>query len=183
MTTDSERAEPPEPDAATSSGERGFWGLVAKATALVALISAIVTLGYKFWPKPQPVQAAEIPKVHVESGLTFKQYLDEVGQHPGSLSKTVLMQKGALIQFTVQATGYKGKHLRLEWELIDRGTHNRVVKSDAITVTPGADTDRLNTNPVFAAFPKGAGPFQAHGELFAPDSVSLAEADKIFGKG
>jgi hypothetical protein len=166
--------------AAEPAGERGFWGLVAKATALVVLISAVAGLVYKFWPQPEPVQKAEIPKVRVESGLTFGQYLERVDQDPGNLSDDVLSQKGALIQFTVEATGYRRKHLSLRWEVIDLGTHDAPVRSDAITITPGADTDRLNTNPVFAPFPEAGGPFSVRGELFAPDGVSLADAEQQF---
>jgi hypothetical protein len=167
---------------AESSGERGFWGLVAKATALVVLISAVVALVVQFWPEPEPVQTAEIPKVRVESGLTFEQYLEDVGQDPGNLSEDVLRQKGALIQFTVEATGYKDKQLRLKWQVVDLGTHDRPLKNDAITVTPGADTDRLNTNPIFAPFPKRGGPFNVHAELFAPDGVSIADAEQDFSR-
>jgi hypothetical protein len=170
----------PESSESRPSSERGFWGLVAKATALVVLISAVVALVVQFWPEPEPVQTAEIPKVRVESGLTFRQYLEDVGQDPGNLSDDVLRQKGALIQFTVEATGYKGEHLRLKWQVVDLGTHDRPLKNDAITVTPGAVTDRLNTNPVFAASPKQGGPFNVHGELFAPDGVSIADADEDF---
>jgi len=139
-----------------------------------------VALVVQFWPEPEPVQTAEIPKVRVESGLTFKQYLEDVGQDPGNLSDDLLRRKGALIQFTVEATGYEGKHLRLKWQVVDLGTHDRPLEDDAITVTPGADTDRLNTHPVFAAFPKKGGPFNVHGELFAPDGVSIADADQDF---
>ena len=167
-------------NAAEAGGERSFWGLVTKVTALVALISAVVGLVYKFWPQPDPVQSADIPKVRVEAGLTRGQYLDAIDLDPGNLADDVLAQKGALIQFTVEATGYKGEHLRLKWEVIDLGTHDRPLKSDAITVTPGADTDRLNTDPAFAPFPKGGGPFSVHAELFAPDGVSLADAEQQF---
>jgi hypothetical protein len=182
-TKPAETGEPTEKVEQRSRDERGFWGLVAKATALVVLISGIVTLVYKVWPTPTPVLGAKISNVTVESGLTFRQYLDEVGEEPGNLSKKVLARKGALIQFTVEATGYRSKHLNLKWEVIDVGTHDRMLKSDAITITPGADTDSLNTAPAFAPFPKGGGPFEAHGELFAPDGVSLATAEKDFEAG
>ena len=165
------------------AGERGFWAWVAKATALVVLISAVVGLVYKVWPRPEPVKKAELAEPRVESGLTFRQYLDRVDQDPGGLSDDVLSQKGAMIQFSVEATGYQGDHLRLKWQVIDLGTHNRVLKSDAVTVTPGADTDRLRPPPVFAPFPRRGGPFDVQGELFAPDGVSLAEADKTFERG
>lgn len=166
--------------AAETPGERGFWGLVAKATALVVLVSGVAGLVYKFWPQPEPVKSGEIQKVRVEAGLTFRQYLDAVGQDPGNLDPKLLAQKGALIQFTIEATGYEGKRLRLAWEVIDLGTHDRPVKSDAITITPDAITDKLSTNPVFAPFPKGGGPFSARGELFAPDGVSLGDAEQDF---
>jgi len=182
-TKPAETAEPSEKVEPQSSDERGFWGIVAKATALVVLISGIVALVYKVWPKPTPVLGATITEVKVESGLTFRQYLDEVGQDPGNLSQEVLARKGALIRFTVEATGYRGKHLNLKWEVIDFGTHDRVLKSDAITFTPGADTDRLITAPAFAPFPKRGGPFEAHGELLAPDGVSLAIGEKDFDRG
>jgi len=170
-------------NAAEPAGERSFWGLVTKATALVALISAVVGLVYKFWPEPDPVQTADIPKVRVEAGLTFGQYLAAIDQDPGNLDEQVLARKGALIQFTIESTGYTGEHLRLKWEVIDLGTHDRPVKSDAITITPGAVTDRLNTDPAFAPFPKGGGPFSVHAELFAPDGVSLADAEQRFRRG
>ena len=172
MAEDAASAEP--------KGERGFWGLVAKATAILTLVTLGVGLAVKLWPEPEPVLKADIPKVRVESGLTFRQYLDRIDQDPGNLSDDVLKQRGALIQFRIEATGYNGKHLRLRWEVVDLGTHDRVVKSDAITVTPGADTDTLNTDPAFAPFPKGGGPFNVHGELFAPDGVSLADAEQQF---
>jgi hypothetical protein len=168
-----EKAQPAE-------REGKLMDFVKKATAIVALITAIVTLAYKFWPEPDPVLKADMPAPRVESGLTFRQYLERTNQDPGGLSDEVLARRGALIQFTVEATGYKGDELRLQWEVVDTGTHDRVVKSDAITVTPGADTDRLRPPPVFAGFPRRGGPFVVHGELFAPDGVSLAEAEKAF---
>jgi hypothetical protein len=155
---------------------------VKKATAIVALITATVTLAYKFWPQPDPVLKADMPPPRVEAGLTFRQYLERTDQDPGDLSDEVLGRRGALIQFTIEATGYKGDRLRLQWEVVDTGTHDRVLESDAITVTPGADTDRLRPPPVFAAFPKRGGPFVARGELFAPDGVSLADTEKEFAR-
>jgi hypothetical protein len=180
MAADNAAPAEPQPSEAQPAGERGFWGLVAKATALVVLISAVAGLVYKFWPQPDPVQKVTMEAPRVESGLTFRQYLERVDQDPGNLDDEVLNQKGALIQFSVEATGYKGDKLRLRWEVIDLGTHNQVVKSDAITVTPGADTDRLRPRPVFAPFPEEGGPFNVHGELFAPDGVSLADAENEF---
>jgi hypothetical protein len=158
-------------------------GLITKLTAIVALISSVVGLVYKFWPEPEPVKKAEMAAPRVESGLTFRQYLQRIDQDPGGLSDDVLNQKGALIQFSVEATGYKGEKLRLRWEVIDLGTHDQVVKSDAITVRPGADTDRVRPDPVFAGFPEKGGPFSVHGEVFAPDGVSLADSEKQFERG
>jgi hypothetical protein len=158
-------------------------GFVKKATAIVALITAIVTLAYKFWPQPDPVRKADMAEPRVEAGLTFEQYLERTDQDPGDLSDEVLAQRGALVQFTVEATGYKGDGLRLRWEVIDTGTHDRVLASDAITITPSADTDRLRPPPVFAPFPDQGGPFVARGEVFAPDGVSLAEAEMEFARG
>ena len=157
--------------------------LITKATAVLTLISLAVGLVYKFWPEPDPVQKAEMTEPRVESGLTFGQYLERVDQDPGGLDDNLLKQKGALIQFTVEATGYKGEKLRLRWELIDLGTHDRVLEDHAITITPGANTDRLRPNPVWAPFPKRGGPFTVRGEVFAPDGVSLADAEKQFERG
>jgi hypothetical protein len=172
-----------QPAAAKPTGEPSFWKLVARLTALLVLIGLVVGLVRQFWPEPDPVQKAEMAAPRVESGLTFRQYLERIDQDPGGLDDEVLARKGALIQFTVEATGYKGERLSLRWQVVDLGTHDQVVVSDAITVTPGADTDRLRPDPVFAAFPEQGGPFNVHGELFAPDGVSLADAEKQFERG
>jgi hypothetical protein len=164
-----------------SGGQRGFWGLVAKATALLTLIGLVVGLAAKFWPEPEPVRKAEM-STRVDSGLTRREYFERIGLDPGGLSDKVLNQKGALIQFTVEATGYEGKDLNLKWAVLD-GVHPTPVKSDAITVTPGADTDRLSPDPVFAPFPKGRGPFKVEGDLRAPDGVSIAQTEKDFERG
>jgi hypothetical protein len=171
------------PADAKPTGEPSFWKLVARLTALLVLIGLVVGLVRQFWPDPDPVQKAEMTEPRVESGLTFRQYLKRVGLGPGGLEKEVLDRRGALIQFAVEATGYRGERLRLRWQVVDLGTHEQVVVSDAITITPGADTDRLRPDPVFAPFPKRGGPFNVHGELFAPDGVSLADAEKQFERG
>ncbi len=173
-------AEKAAAPAKEGTDERGLWSLVAKAPALLTLISLAAGLVYKFWPQPDPVQKAEITVPTVESGLTFGQYLERVGQDPGGLDEEVLNRKGALIQFSVEATGYKDEKLRLRWVVVDLGTHDQVVDDDAITITPGADTDRLRPPPVFVAFPKKGGPFNVHGEVFAPDNASLGGAEKQF---
>lgn len=179
-----ERAAQPEapaegtaPAERQPSGERGFWGLVARASLLVGLVTGIVTLVYLVWPDAAPVKKAEMPKPRLEAGLTFEQYLERVGLDPGNLPPEELARRGGLVQFTVEATGYKGEPLRLRWQLVDVGTNDQIRESDAITVRPGADTDRLSPDPIFALFPERGGPFRVHGELFAPDGVSIANAD------
>ena len=166
-----EEAAPAESQPA---GERGFWKLVAQLTALLVLIGLVVGLVRQFWPEPEPVKKADM-STRVDSGLTRREYFERIGVDPGGLSDEVLNQKGALIQFTVEATGYKGKDLNLKWAVLD-GVHPTPVKSDAITVTPGANTDRLSPDPIFARFPKGRGPFKVEGDLRAPDGVSIAQA-------
>ena len=168
------------------SGERGFWALVARASLLVGLCTGIVTLVYLIWPNPTPtpVKKAEMPKPRLgASSLTFEQYLKLVGLDPGNLPPEELARRGSMVQFTVEATGYKGEPLKLRWQLVDVGTNDQILESDAITVRPGADTDRLSPNPIFAPLPERGGPFRVHGELFAPDGVSIADADTgVFGQ-
>jgi hypothetical protein len=63
------------------------------------------------------------------------------------------------------------------------GPNDQILESDAITVRPGPTPNRLSPNPIFAPLPQRGGPFRVHGELFAPDGVSIADADTgVFGQ-
>jgi hypothetical protein len=115
----------------------------------------------------------------VRSGLTFREYLELVEQPPGGLSDEVLRRHGALIRFTVAATGYKGDTLKLKWRVLD-GVHPTPVKSDSIEIRPSADQDTVVTDPSFAPFPEKGSRLVLEGDLIAPDGSSIAHDERQF---
>jgi hypothetical protein len=164
------------------SGEHGFWGLVAKLTALLVLISTAVGLAVTLWPDPTPPppkQDAELTG-RVTPGLTFREYLALVGQDPGGLSDDVLRRRGALLRFTVVATGYKSDQLTLRWRVLKGRVHPTLVKSDHIAIMPGADEDTVIPDPAFAPFPETGRRFTLEADLIAPDDVTIAHDEEPF---
>ena len=159
-----------------SSAQRGLMGLVAKASAIVGLITGVVTLVIMLWPDPAPVKSADLAKPSLEPDISFAQFLDRVDQPSEGLADEVLAQRGAFVLFTIEATGYNGVELTLKWELVDMGTGDEIRESDAVTITPAADTDRLRV-PAFAPLPEQGGPFVVRAELFDEDRVSLAGSE------
>jgi hypothetical protein len=166
-------ADDAAPAAQPPAEERGAMGLVKQASlvvglaaAVVGLVTGIVALVDRLTPEPEPVKSIAMPEPDLETGITFAQYLDRVDRGPCTLEPAVCGERGAMVEFTVEATGYKGKELTLKWELIDLGTGNEVRESDAFTITPAAPTDTVPVPPIFTAFPDQGGPLQFRAELF-----------------
>ncbi len=163
------------PAAQRPAEERGTMGLVKQASlvvglagAVVGLVTGVVALVEKIRDEP-PVKSIAMPEPDIERGITFAQYLDRVDQGPCTLDAAVCGRRGAMVEFTVEATGYKGDELTLKWELIDVGSGNEVLESDAFTVTPAADTDAFPVPPIFAPFPERPARLRLRAELFADE--------------
>jgi hypothetical protein len=129
---------------------------VGQAAALVGLIGGIVGLVFVFKPgwKPQPppdVGTLKITDSSVRQPVTFRRYLERIGQHPGDLTPEYLRRPGLLVEFDYVAEGFAGKRLPLRWELIDAKTNERVVVddptgddaggNDAVGLTPSTNNE------------------------------------------
>src|SRR5207248_4718441 len=129
------------------------------AGAVVSLITGLVSLVFVFKPGCQPQSgpdnaSATISDVSVERGITFGQYLQRMDYPAGTLSKTYLDRRGALVQFHFKISGFKGKTLPLETQLINDDTHNLVGGTQkGISIKPGTNADEDDWF-VWASVPK-----------------------------
>jgi hypothetical protein len=71
-----------------------------------------------------------------------------------------LERRGALLEFRVKITGFKGKELRLKWELFDRASRRQVSESKAIEIRPDHGTNAAQW-AFWIPLPRRAGPFYA----------------------
>jgi hypothetical protein len=157
---------------------RDWFALAGKASTLVALVGGVVGLVFTFWPnvKPRPAPAersGNLSDLVVTPGLTFRQYLERIDQSTGGLDRKTLGRRGALLEFDVGATGYKGHKLGLRYQLLDLPTGEMVGEEQATTVKPEAERDVISWQE-FLPFPAAAhGPFRAVVELLDPRGTPL----------
>ena len=158
---------------------RRDWGkLIGAVGGLVAITAGVVTLVFTFLPnaKPQPAPAdrhGSLGDLVVTPGLTFRQYLQRIDKPAGNLDRKTLARRGALLEFGVGATGYKGAKLRLRWQLYDvRG--DKVGEEQATTITPQAAQDTIAWQAFLIYAAGRRGPFVGRVELLDPNGVPLA---------
>jgi hypothetical protein len=157
--------------AARQPDERGAMGVVKQVSlvvglvaAIVGLVTGIVALVDRLREDPEPVKSIAMTAPEVEAGVTYAQYLDRVDEGPCTLAPEVCDERGATVEFAVEATGYKGDPLTLKWELYDEGSE--VFESRAFTIMPAADTDTVPVPAIFVWLEDHDGPFRIRAELF-----------------
>lgn len=135
----------------------------------IGLVSASVGLAFALWPDLQPErspsrQSASLSRLTVERDTSFGEYLARIDQPTSSYSRYQLARRGALLNFRVAITGFKGKHLKLKWELFDDATGAQVRESKAIVITPTNRTNVANWQ-FWIPLPKHRRPYFAVVEL------------------
>ena len=160
-----ETALPDTISTATRLSRRAF----TIAVTGIGLVSAIVGLAFALWPDLQPErspsrQSAFLNRLTVERGTSFGEYLARIDQPSSSYSRHQLTRRGALLNFRVAITGFKGKHLKLKWELFEDANGKQVSESKAIVITPTNRTNVANWQ-FWIPLPKRRGPFFAVVEL------------------
>ena len=133
--------------------------------ASLGLVSAVVGLVFAFWPDLQPdrapsAQAATLSRPVVDRDATFRQFLARMDQPTRGYTKAQLARRGALLEFRVKITGFKGKDLRLKWELFDKASGRQVNESKAIEITPTNATNAAQWS-FWIPLPRRHGPFYA----------------------
>jgi hypothetical protein len=165
--------------ATTATGEeRSIWTVVGRASAVVGLLGGVAGLLFllvpELQPKPDPpVRKASFAELQVEPGLTRRQYLQRVDLDPGGLDAKTLAQRGAFLEFDVQATGYRGKPLALKLELVN-ASGDEVGQEQSTTIRPAADEDAIAWQAFLVYPPAAKGSFVARMELFDPDGDRIA---------
>lgn len=119
---------------------------VGQAAGLVALIGSVVGLVFVLKPgwKPEPppdVGALKIVDSSVRQPVTFGRYLERVRLQPLDLTEAFRRRSGLLVEFDYEATGFRGKRLRIQWELVDARTNERSDADDALGITPSTNDE------------------------------------------
>ena len=119
---------------------------VGQASAVVALVGTVVGLVFVFKPgwKPEPppdVGTLKILESSVRQPVTFGRYLERVRLPAGDLTKAYLQRRGLLIEFDYEASGFRGKRLPIQWELVDAKTNDRVAGDDAVAIEPSRNQE------------------------------------------
>jgi hypothetical protein len=123
--------------------------LLALVGTIVGLVSGIAGLVFLFRPDLQPrgeaaEQAATLSKLTVDQDASFAQYLARIDQPPTDYGKQQLARRGALLQFRIHTTGFKGEELVIKWELFEEASGEQVDESKDISLTPDHDTNEAN---------------------------------------
>ena len=156
------------PDAISTATRLSRRAFTIAATA-IGLVSAVVGLAFALRPDLQPErspsrQSASLSRLTVERGASFGEYLARIDLPRSAYSPQQLARRGALLNFRVAITGFKGKHLKLKWELFDDASGAQVGESKAIVITPTNRTNVANWQ-FWIPLPKRRGPFFAVVEL------------------
>ncbi len=129
--------------------KRSVSAAIGLAATTVGLVGGIVSLVFVFRPGCQPQAppdraAAAISDVSVERGVTFGEYLRRLDYPRGSMSKDFLGRPGALVQFHFVISGFKGKELPLESQLINDDSHHLVSTTRNISIRPGTNAEEAD---------------------------------------
>lgn len=151
--------------------------------AIVALVSGILGLVFLLKPDLKPSgapqkQAATLSQLNVEPSASFREYLARIDQPVRPYTDHDLARRGALLRFRVAATGFKGEHLVLKWELFDRRSGNQIDESKATTLTPTNETNEAIWY-FWVPLPRRPGKFYAVVELSQQKKSSLLGLDTL----
>lgn len=147
---------------------------LVEASALVALIGAIVALVFKFAPdlQPQPSPTtvrATISDVRAVRPVSFRRFLQRQ-QLPISPDMTpeFLARRGVMVQFAYTLVGLSGKDLGLSWQLSDAVTNEQVdAEQSAYLLTPSKNEDAGDW-AVWIPAPKQGRTYYATVTIFKP---------------
>jgi hypothetical protein len=119
---------------------------VGQAAGVVALIASVVGLIFVLKPgwKPEPppdVGTLKIVDSSVRQPVTFGRYLERVRLPPMGTTRAFRQRPGLLIEFDYEASGFRGKRLPIQWELVDAKTNERVVGDDAVAIEPSTNEE------------------------------------------
>lgn len=120
--------------------------LAGQMTAVVTLITGIVTLVFLLRPgwqpsKPPDEGKAVISEARVVRPFTYGRFLQRLSLPTGTLSHQQLRRQGALVEFHYEITGFRKKQLPLRWELSDRDTNDLVGEDRALTIEPSTNSE------------------------------------------
>ncbi|HEY2371282.1 MAG TPA: hypothetical protein VGH82_01915 [Gaiellaceae bacterium] len=91
--------------------------------------------------QPTPNRSASITGMVVNHHTTRSQFLDYSDQSKLGFTKSQLAVMGASTFARIQITGYRGKHLMIERQVVNARTGNVIGEARDFTVTPTADTN------------------------------------------
>ena len=125
-------------------GESRTSGYLKQAGVIVGLISGVVGLLFLLFPGLRPEapgagrdQSASLSGLSLVAPSTKGQYLDYSDQKKDGFTEKQLDQPGAMASFRLTVTGYKGKELTLQRQLIDAGSGDVIGETRDFTVQPG----------------------------------------------
>jgi hypothetical protein len=156
---------------------RDWFGLVGKLTALVGLITGVVTLLFLFFPGLKPVHVdvgtAAITDVKTLQPVTERRYLQEMELPKGTMSRASLDQPGVLVSFHYQLEGFGGRAIPLRWELNNAKTNDLVDQDQALSITPTTNSEGRDWD-VWVPQPKRQGTYYITVTLYQPQKQLVA---------
>jgi hypothetical protein len=171
--------------AAAPEKKRSAMVYVGQASAVVALVGTVVGLVFVFKPGWQPtpppdVGTLEILDSSVRQPVTFGRYLERVRLPALDLTKAYRQRRGLLIEFDYEASGFRGKRLPIQWELVDAKTNDRVAGDDAVAIEPSTNHESAKWF-VWLAAPKPGKRYYVTVSIYQPRKgdvdVPLADFD------
>jgi len=139
------KASPGRRRPARPKTKRSLFALVGQLTALVGLISGIVTLIFVFRPGWKPthvdVGTATITDVTVLQPVTYGRYLQKQELPAGTMSHEQLVKPGVMVSFHYELDGFRGKKLPLRWELNAAATNKLIDQDQALTIIPSTNAE------------------------------------------
>jgi hypothetical protein len=158
-------------------------GLVAGLTALVVLITGIVTLVDHFLPKPLQARRATLTGVQFIAQEPLKDYLRETGGDPTQWTSDALKQTGRYYIVRVRLEGLRNHPPNIVWSMHNRGQRRllqpaawlRQKVSLPPDFKPPADTYEFAV-PIFIQRPSAKGQFYVVLEVDYPQFKPLAIA-------
>jgi hypothetical protein len=151
---------------------RDWFALVGKLTALVGLVTGVVTLLFLFFPGLKPVHVdvgtAAITDVEVRQPVTFRRYLQEIEKPQGSMSRAFLERPGVLVSFHYQLDGFGGREIPLRSELNNAKTNDLVDQDKAVSIIPSTNSEGRDWY-VWVAQPKRQGRYYITVTLYQPE--------------
>lgn len=94
---------------------RAAW---SSGAATIAVVAAAVALAFSLWPSlspdPRTILAASLSVQTVEPGVTYRDFLERVGEDPRRRNPRVLQGRGYVVYLRVRIEGRKHGSLRLD---------------------------------------------------------------------